>query len=197
MPMASAHPTPPNTPSFIVITGPSGAGKGTLLKRVLVQRPDIQMSISATTRAPRQGEENGVAYWFYTREQFEQEIAEGGFLEWASYNGNYYGTPLKRVQDSLAAGRKVLLEIEVQGALQIAEKFPREALLIFLAPPSLAALQARLETRGTESAEQIARRVAIAAEEMTQQHHFHHVVINDTLERAEQELLALLPPAQS
>jgi guanylate kinase len=195
--MAPAPPPPPTSPSFIVITGPSGAGKGTLLKRVLAQRPDIQMSISATTRAPRPGETHGVAYWFYTREQFEQEIAEGGFLEWANYNGNYYGTPLKRVKAALAAGHKVLLEIEVQGALQVAERFPNEAMLIFLAPPSLEALQERLETRGTESPEQIARRVAIAAQEMTQQNHFHHVVINDTLERAEQELLALLPPAQS
>ena len=138
------------TGNLFVISGPSGAGKGTLVTRLLEEVPDTWVSVSATTRRPRPGEEEGVSYYFLDREDFLALADEGGFLEWAEYAGNCYGTPLASVQREMAAGRQVILEIEVQGALQVREKMP-EAHLVFIEPPSLEELEGRLRGRGTEA----------------------------------------------
>ena len=149
---------------LIVLSGPSGCGKGTMVAEIL-KRGDCAVSVSATTRAPREGEENHVHYHFLTRDAFEQKIAENGLLEYAEYCGNYYGTPRDEVDKILAAGKHVILEIEVQGALQIRERCP-EAVLVFTVPPSLAELDRRLHKRGTETEEVIAKRIARAKEEL-------------------------------
>ena len=151
---------------LIVLSGPSGVGKGTVRKELFSQ-PDTnyEYSISMTTRNPREGEVDGVDYFFRTREEFESLIEQGGLLEHAEFVGNYYGTPLAYVQETLEAGRDVFLEIEVQGAAQIRKKAP-EALFIFLAPPSISELEQRLVGRGTETEDVIARRIATAREEV-------------------------------
>ncbi|MFM7469790.1 MAG: guanylate kinase [Vampirovibrionales bacterium] len=185
----------PHTPKVIVLSGPSGTGKGTLVKRMLEKRPDIQLSVSATTRSQREGEVHGKDYWFYTKEAFEKQIEDKGFLEWATYNGQYYGTPEDKVRDALAQGKHVLLEIEVQGAFQVLSRFAAQAWLIFLHPPSLEVLRERLITRGREPLEEIERRLAIAAQEQPLAEKFHHQVVNHTLEQGERDLLFALPPA--
>ena len=133
-----------------VFTGPSGAGKGTVLHRLLDEVPGLSLSVSATTRVPRPGEQDGVHYYFISKQAFEQKIAENAFLEYAEYVDNYDGTPERPVEEQLAAGRDVILEIEVQGAMQVHRKRP-DAVMVFLAPPSLEELDARLHGRGTES----------------------------------------------
>ncbi|WP_303673825.1 guanylate kinase [Vampirovibrio chlorellavorus] len=173
-----------------IITGPSGVGKGTLCKMLLAVEPNLTLSISATSRAMRAGETDGVSYHFKTRDAFEAMIAHDQaqpdaerhhLLEWAEYNGNYYGTPRSVVQEALAAGSSVLLEIETQGALQVKRKFP-SAHLIFVAPPSLEALAYRLRTRGTEAEAEIASRLEISRHEMTLQDQFDYVLVNERLE---------------
>ena len=154
---------------LIVLSGFSGAGKGTLVKGLLKKYDEYALSVSMTTRAPREGERDGVEYFFTTRERFEETIVNNGLVEYALYCGNYYGTPRAYVEEQLAAGKNVILEIEIQGALKIKEKFP-DSLLIFVTPPSGAELKRRLEKRGTESAEVIARRLARAAEEIGRAH---------------------------
>jgi len=169
---------------LIVLSGPSGVGKGTVRKELFSQpNTNYEYSISMTTRLPRVGEVDGVDYFFKNREEFEQLIEEGGLLEHAEFVGNYYGTPLAYVTETIEAGRDVFLEIEVQGAAQIREKAP-DALFIFLAPPSLSELELRLIGRGTESEEVIAKRIATAREELEMMSLYDYVVENDEVQNA-------------
>lgn len=169
---------------LIVLSGPSGVGKGTV-RKALFEEPDIdfQYSISMTTRQPRNGEVNGEDYFFVTRDEFETEIANGDILEYAEYVGNYYGTPKKFIDQTLAAGRDVLLEIDVQGALQVKEKMP-EGAYIFLTPPDLAALKERLIGRGTEAMDVIDRRVSAATAEIRMMANYDYAVVNDEVSLA-------------
>lgn len=180
---------------LIVLSGFSGAGKGTLVKGLLKKYDEYALSVSMTTRAPREGERDGVEYFFTTREKFEETIVNNGLVEYALYCGNYYGTPRAYVEEQLAAGKNVILEIEIQGALKIKEKFP-DSLLIFVTPPSGAELKRRLEKRGTESAEVIARRIARAAEESEGIEAYDYIVINDSLEECVEEIHRLVDAAR-
>lgn len=166
-----------------IFTGPSGAGKGTVLHELLASTEGLFLSVSATTRAPRPGEQDGVHYFFLSRDAFEEKIAAGAFLEHAKYVDNYYGTLEKPVNDRLDAGEDVILEIEVQGAMQVHEKRP-DATMIFLAPPSIEELSARLHGRGTETEEKIAKRIETAKGELSYTGRFDHVVVNDEVEKA-------------
>lgn len=176
---------------LVVLTGPSGVGKGTVVAQLLAMRPDVWLSVSATTRAPRPGERDGVQYHFWSRDQFIRTIEEGGFLEWAEFAGNLYGTPRRPVQERIAAGRTVLLEIELEGARQVRAAMP-EALMVFLVPPSFEALEARLRGRDTEDEEAIVRRLRRARQELAAAEEFDAVVVNDDVPRAARELLDLL-----
>ncbi|GAA6733909.1 guanylate kinase [Thermus oshimai] len=175
---------------LFVMTGASGVGKGTVRAKVL-ERTRLFYSISMTTRPPRPGERHGVDYYFVDRPAFERLIAEDGFLEYAEYVGHLYGTPKAPVERALARGEDVLLEIEVQGALQVKAKVP-EAILIFLLPPSLSELKRRLVLRGQDPPEKIAKRLARAEEEIQNAHLFDYVVVNDVLEKAVGDFLAIL-----
>jgi guanylate kinase len=170
-----------------VITGPSGVGKGTLIRQLLDRVPDLELSVSATTRAPRPGEEDGAAYHFLDDESFAARIAEGDFVEWAEYSGRRYRTLRSELEKRVAAGAPVVLEIEVQGARQVRETLP-SAVRIFIAPPSPEVLRNRLVGRGTDSEEEIERRLRVAEEELAAQSEFPHVVRNDRLEDAIREL---------
>ncbi|WP_061912701.1 guanylate kinase [Geobacillus sp. B4113_201601] len=177
---------------LIVMSGPSGVGKGTV-RKALFSRPDISLhySVSVTTRKPREGEVEGVDYFFRTREQFEQMIRENKLLEWAEYVGNYYGTPIDYVEKTLAEGKDVFLEIEVQGAMKVRRAFP-EALFIFLAPPSLKELEKRIVGRGTESKELIENRLRAAREELEMMDEYDYVVENDEVELACDRIKAIV-----
>ena len=166
-----------------VITGPSGVGKGTLIRTLLERIPALELSVSATTRRPRPGEMQGVAYHFLSEDEFERRVRAGEFVEHALYSGNRYGTLRSDLEQRLARGVPVVLEIEVQGARQVAETMP-EAERIFIAPPSEEALRARLIGRGTDSPEDVEKRLATAREELRAQDEFPHVVRNDRLEDA-------------
>lgn len=180
---------------LIVLSGFSGAGKGTLVKALLKKYDDYALSISMTTRAPRQGERDGVEYFFTDKEHFEETIAADGLVEYATYCGNYYGTPRAYVEEQMAAGKNVLLEIEIQGALKIKEKFP-DSLLIFVTPPSAKELKRRLEGRGTEEPDVIARRLARASEESEGIEAYDYIVINDDLDVCVEELHRLVDAAR-
>lgn len=172
---------------LIVVSGPSGVGKGTVLKEYLNSRDGIAYSVSATTRQPRPGEENGIHYYFLSREEFERTAAEGGMLEYASYNGNYYGTPKAPVEQQRNQGNDVVLEIEVQGALQVKKSYP-DALLIFVAPPSFEELKNRLTGRQTEDAKTVENRLNIARQELMCAGEYDYIIVNDTVEQAVQRL---------
>lgn len=180
--------------TVFVITGPSGVGKGTLIAELRHRMPALELSVSATTRSPRAGEEDGVAYHFLTLPEFEERVAAGDFLEWAEYSGNRYGTLRSEVEERLARGRSVLLEIEVEGARQVRRTMP-EAVQCFIAPPAPEVLRERLLGRGTDSAEAIERRLAVAEREMAAQDEFAHVVVNDEFEHAADQLEALVSAA--
>jgi len=180
---------------LVVIAGPSGVGKGTVHARVLSALDDAVLSVSATTRAPRPGELDGSAYHFVSGTGFEELVSTDALLEWATYAGHRYGTPRGPVDDAVAAGKVVLLDIEVQGALQVKEHDPA-ALLVFLRPPSLEELERRLRGRGTESDEAVARRMARAREELAAAHHFDVTVVNDDLDRCVAEVLGHIAAAR-
>lgn len=177
--------------TLFVITGPSGAGKGTVLKKVMAATDHLYFSISATTRAPRPGEIHGVHYHFITRESFAQLIREERLLEHAEYVGNFYGTPLDPVLEHLAQGDDVILEIEIQGAKQVKARYP-EAALVFIAPPSFDELERRLRGRGTETEETILRRMDTARRECAHMDAFQYIVLNDTPENGAYELLSII-----
>ena len=181
---------------LMVISGFSGAGKGTLIKKLLQNYDNYALSVSMTTRKPREGERDGVEYFFVDREKFEETIAKNGLIEYATYCDNYYGTPKAYVEEQLAAGKDVILEIEIQGALQIKEKFP-ESLLLFVTPPTAAELKRRLEGRGTETSEVIAKRLARAKEESEGVEAYDYIVINDDLELCVKELHAMIEAARN
>jgi guanylate kinase len=174
-----------------VITGPSGVGKGTLIEKLLERIPELELSVSATTREPRPGEEDGRDYHFLTDEEFERRVEAGDFVEHAAYSGHRYGTLREAVEGRLAEGRSVVLEIEVQGARQVRAAMP-EAVLIFIAPPDPEALRRRLERRGTDSREAIERRLRTAELELEAQVEFPHVIVNDDVQKAADELERLV-----
>lgn len=177
--------------TLFVVTGPSGAGKGTVLKKVMAATDHLYFSISATTRAPRPGEIHGVHYHFITRESFAQLIREERLLEHAEYVGNFYGTPLDPVLEHLAQGDDVILEIEIQGAKQVKARYP-EAALVFIAPPSFDELERRLRGRGTETEETILCRMDTARRECAHMDAFQYIVLNDTPENGAYELLSII-----
>jgi guanylate kinase len=176
---------------LFVITGPSGVGKGTLIGRLLEEVPELELSVSATTRGPRDSERDGVHYHFMDEDEFDRRVAAGDFLEHAGYASHRYGTLRSEVEPRLADGRSVVLEIELQGARQIRATMP-DAVQVFIAPPSPEDLRRRLEGRGTDSPEQISRRLEVAAEELGARGEFGHVVENDDVERASRELADLV-----
>lgn len=180
---------------LVVVSGFSGAGKGTAMKRLLEKYDTYALSISATTRAPREGEQNGREYFFKTVEEFQEMIARDELIEYAQYVSNYYGTPKAYVEQQLAAGRSVILEIEIQGALKIKEKFP-DAVLMFIIPPSAGALKERLTGRGTESTEVIKARLKRAAEEAEGVEAYDYVVVNDDLDICVEEINEIIKSEQ-
>ena len=179
-----------------IISGFSGAGKGTLLKEMLKKYNNYSLSISATTRKPREGEIDGKSYFFKTKEEFEDMIREDAFIEYASYVGNYYGTPKSYVMDKLEKGQDVILEIEIQGALKVKEKYP-EAMLIFISTPNALSLKERLEGRKTENTDQIKARLKRAAEEAGSMEKYDYILINDNLNEAVDNLHQLIQSQKS
>ncbi len=176
-----------NKGKLIVISGPSGVGKGTIIKRILAECDRINLSVSATTRKPRLEDTEGVTYYFKTEDEFRQMIDGGKFLEWAVYNGNYYGTPIEPVERELDKGNNILLEIDVQGAVNVMEKCPG-GMYIFIAPPSVDALKERLCGRGSETNEEIEKRVAAALAELEMKDKYDYIVVNNVLDDAVREV---------
>lgn len=172
---------------LVVVSGFSGAGKGTVMKRLLEKYKDYALSVSATTRNPREGEVDGREYFFRTKEEFEKLIEEDALIEYAQYVGNYYGTPRSYVEEELSQGKNVILEIEIQGAMKVKEKIP-EALLVFVTPPTVEELKNRLVGRGTETEDVIADRLARAAEEAEGMGEYDYILVNDDLEECVENL---------
>lgn len=187
---AEAAPPAPARGLLLVITGASGVGKGTLREQWL-RGQDVFYSTSWTTREARPGEQDGVDYVFVSPEAFEAKVQAGGFLEHASFVGNHYGTPVEPIEAALSRGQDVVLEIEVEGAMQVKERMGDEAILVFIMPPSLTELRRRLQGRATETPERIEKRLARAREEIMHAHAFRYVIVNDDLDRAVEELLAV------
>ena len=177
--------------NLFVLSGPSGAGKGTLVKRVLERVPDAWLSVSDTTRSPREGEIDGVHYFFVDDAEFDQLVETGGFLEWARVHENRYGTPRARVEEHMAKGGQVLLEIDVQGALNVRKVYP-DAVLVFIEPPSMEVLEQRLRGRGTEDEQSLELRLADAAGELEMAREYDERVVNDDLQESCAELLRVL-----
>lgn len=180
---------------LIVLSGFSGAGKGTLVKGLMKTYDNYALSISMTTRKPREGEVHGREYFFTERESFEEKIAQNGLIEYAEYCGNYYGTPRDYVEEMLAAGRDVLLEIEIQGMHKVKKMFP-DMLTLFVTPPSIAELEKRLRGRGTETEEVIRKRLARAAEEAKGMEDYEYLVVNDDLQECVEEIHSIVKAAK-
>jgi guanylate kinase len=180
-----------NLGRLIVLTGPSGVGKGTLMRSLLKRHPELYFSVSATTRSPRPGEIDGKNYYFISRSKFEQLVAEGEFLEWAEFAGNYYGTPREAVLNQIQSGKLVVLEIELEGARQIRVSFP-SALSIFILPPSFEELEKRIRDRAQDSEEAIARRLLRAQEEIQASDEFDIEIVNDDFETALNDIETVL-----
>lgn len=176
---------------LLVVSGPSGAGKGTICKALLEKRSDVCLSVSATTRAPREHEREGVSYFFISEQDFLERIENGGMLEYAVFCGNYYGTPKQYVDDMLSAGKHVILEIEVQGAMKVRSRYP-EGVYIFVMPPSMQELRSRLVGRNTEKQEVIEERLKTAAWEYTHIEKYNYILLNDDVDRAEKRLEAII-----
>lgn len=177
---------------LIILSGPSGVGKGTVRAAIFKDNKfNYVYSVSATTRQSRPGELDGVDYYFVSKEQFKQYIEEDALLEYAEYVGNYYGTPIQKIEENLAAGNDVFLEIEVQGALKVRERMP-EGIFIFLAPPSLDELKSRITGRGTDREDVILERMQMAKEEIEMMQHYDYVVVNDTVEHAVEKVNAII-----
>ena len=176
---------------LIVVSGASGTGKGTVCKKILADLPEVAYSISATTRKPRPGEIDGKEYYFLSVEEFKAWIAEEKFLEYAEVYGNFYGTPLNKIEERLNRGEDILLEIDVQGALNVKRKCP-DGVYIFLLPPSLEELKSRIEGRGTENPESLARRLKNAVAEIKIGLEYDYVVVNDTIDNAAEQIQAIL-----
>ena len=176
---------------LIVISGPSGTGKGSIIKKVMERWPAAEFSISMTTRGKREGEEHGVHYYFATREEFEATIEDGGFLEWADVFGNYYGTPKASVEKRLAEGADIILDIDIQGAMNVRKAMPG-AVLIFILPPSIKELRRRLEHRGTDAQDVIEKRLAKALTEIGTAREYDYVVVNDDLDVAAEQVLSIV-----
>ena len=175
---------------LVVVSGPSGAGKGTICQALLEKTP-LAYSVSATTRKPRAGEVDGESYYFLSVEAFEEMIEKDELLEWAKVYDNYYGTPLKKVEEKLAAGEDILLEIDTQGAMKVREKFP-EGVYIFILPPSLAELERRIRGRDTETEDVLKKRLAAAIDEIEEGRRYKYVVTNDEVEDAVEAVRAIL-----
>ena len=189
MAVEKEHVTPQGV--LLVVSGPSGAGKGTICQILREQLPDLGYSISVPTRQPRVGEADGKSYFFKTVPEVQEMIAKGELLEYAEVYGNYYGTPRKYVMDLLQSGHDVLLEIDIQGALQIKERFP-EGVFVFIVPPSLDELSARIYKRGTDSEEVIKRRMASAASELTYAAKYDYIIVNDIATKAANKVLTIM-----
>jgi guanylate kinase len=180
---------------LVVVSGFSGAGKGTLLKKLIAEHENYALSVSMTTRSKREGEVDGRDYHFVSRDEFEERIAAAGFVEHATYVGNYYGTPTDYMEKMLAVGKNVLLEIEIQGALQVKKKCP-EALLLFITPPNVTELKRRLIKRGTESEEVVRKRLHRACEEVDGVEEYDFIVINDDLDECVRDLHGIITAAR-
>ncbi len=176
---------------LIVVSGPSGAGKGTVCKELLREDPSLRLSISATTRKPRIGESEGVNYFFFDKQKFEKMVEEDQFLEWAEVYGNYYGTPKAFVESQLESGNDVILEIDIQGAMKARQKYS-DGVFIFIVPPSMGELEKRIKGRATETSEEIKLRFAKAATEMKYISKYDYIVVNDEVNKAAHKVLAIL-----
>lgn len=176
---------------LIVLSGPSGTGKGTICQELLRNYPNLHYSISATTRSPRFGEINGLNYWFISKEEFQSMISDDALLEWAEVYGNYYGTPYHHVKELLDSGKDVVLEIDTQGAMQVKGKFP-QGVFIYIVPPSLEELADRIHKRGTDSVESIKRRLSCATAEMNKVYSYNYVVVNDEVPIAVRKIEAII-----
>ena len=180
---------------LFVVSGSSGVGKGTVLKKFLEQNPDFMLSISCTTRKPREGEVDGVNYFFMTKGEFKNSIENNKFLEWAEFAGNFYGTKKKFINQCLLEGKNIILEIDTQGALKVKKQMP-EAVLIFICPPSLEALESRLRGRHTEDEETIQKRLKEVKEEIKRAENFDYRIVNDNLDNAVSELEKIISGEQ-
>jgi len=177
--------------NLIVISGPSGTGKGTVCKQLLEEKREIAYSVSATTRKPREGEVDGINYYFLAKNDFEKMIQAQELLEWAEVYGNYYGTPLKKIKEKLAEGKDVLLEIDTQGAMNVKKKFPK-GVYIYIVPPSLTELSRRIRGRGTDSQDSIMKRLKAASAEIKIGKSYEYVVVNDTVANAVRQIAAIV-----
>jgi len=177
--------------ALVVISAPSGTGKGTVINKLLELRPELIFSVSATTRKPRPGEVDGVEYHFLTKNDFAEMIAQDEFLEYAEYVGEYYGTPVKLINEAVRAGKTIILDIEVQGAKQVMSKVP-EAKTVFIVPPDMKELENRLRGRGTDSEEKLVARLKRACQELNERDHYDHIVVNDSVTRAAEEIIKII-----